>query len=140
MQVMDLLIKRIENECEITLLAQPNIKDEIKRNYPFIKVISIMDNFFNYESFCQNVKLPERFDVVYIPASGMTFEGYEEVFSILKTIKYKKLILFNGKGEESIDNNNIIKTFLDAIYFIFVRCFMKVVDVWYEHFGRKYKF
>lgn len=140
MQVVDCLMKQIDKESEIIFLAQTDVVDELKNKYPFAEVVSIQDTYFSYESFCKNVTLDKRFDRIYVLASGSLFGGFEEVFKIITEMKYRKLILFNGKGEQQVEERNCFKIILDNIYFVFAQAYMKIVAVWYEAFWKKYKF
>lgn len=140
MHVVDLLMKEINKDCEVTFLVQTNAVDEIKDKYPFAEIISIQDTYFNYESFCRNVTLDKKFDTVYVLTSMVSFWGYEEVFMIVNRIKCRKLIFFNGKGEKQFEQRNCFSVILDNIYFVFAQTYMKAVAIWYENFGKKYKF
>ena len=140
MQVVDLLMKEINKDSEITFLVQSNIVDEIKDKYPFVEVISIKETYFNYELFCKNVNLKKKFDVIYVLASGMTFGGYEEVFQIVEDIKHDQLVLFNGKGEKSIERNTYYRKLKDAVFSAFAQVYMKWIAIWYKYRGKNIKF
>jgi len=140
MQVVDCLMKQLGKEFEIIFLAQPGVVDELKNKYPFTEVLSIQDTYFSYESFCKYVTLDKKFDRIYVLASGSLFGGFEEVFKIITKIKYRKLILFNGKGEQQVEERKWFNIILDNIYFVFAQIYMKIAVVWYENFGKKYKF
>ena len=140
MQVVDLLMEKIDKNDDLTFLVQPNVMDEIKSKFPYAKVISINDKYFNYASFCRNVKLKEKFDTVYVLASGTAFSGYEEVFEIIEHIKYKKLILFDGNGEEKVELHNVISIMKEYVFCGFAWLWLSCISIWYECFGKKYKF
>lgn len=140
MQVVDLLMEQIDRDSEVTFLVQSNIVKEMKNKYPFAEVISINATYFSYESFCKNVKLHENFDTIYVLASGMNFDGYEEVFRIVECIKYRQLILFNGKGEKNVEQHTVANELKDSLYSVFAQIYMKGIEVWYKYRGRKVKF
>lgn len=140
MHVVDLLMEQLNKESEITFLVQTNVADEIRDKYPFAEVISIQDTYFNYASFCRNVTLDKKFDSVYVLTSMAFFWGYEEVFLIVDQIRYRKLILFNGKGEKQVERRNCFSVIVDNLYSIFAQIYMKIIAIWYENWGKKYKF
>lgn len=140
MQVVDCLMKKLDKESEILFLAQSDVVDELKNKYPFAEVLSIQDTYFSYESFCKNVTLNKKYDRIYVLASGVSFGGYEEIFKIVTRIKYQKLVFFNGNGEEQVEERNHFDVILDTVYFVFVQAYMRIVFIWYETLGKKYKF
>lgn len=140
MQVVDCLMKKLDKESEILFLAQPDVVDELKNKYPFTEVLSIQDTYFSYESFCKNVALNKKYDRIYVLASSVSFGGYEEIFKIITKIKYHKLVFFNGNGAEQVEERNHFDVVFDNVYFVFVQVYMRIVSIWYETLGKKYKF
>lgn len=140
MQVVDLLMKNLRHEGGITFLAQSNIVDELKERYPSAKVVSIGDTYFNYDSFCKNVRLNKRYDFIYVLASGIEFAEYEEVFEIVEHIKGRNVVLFNRNGIAGMERRNMSKKIRENLYFVFAKICLKTSGIWYEHFGRNYRF
>lgn len=140
MQIVDLLMKNLRHEDSITFLAQSDIVDELKRMYPFAEVISIKDTYFSYDSFCKNVRLDKKYDFIYVLASGIEFAEYEEVFEIVEHIKCRNVVLFNKNGIAGIERRNVFRMIMENLYYVFVEIYLKTAGVWYEHFGRKYRF
>lgn len=140
MQVVELLMNSIGQDCDITFLAQSNIVDKLADKYPFAKVISIGDIYFNFTAFCGNVHLSEKFDRVYVLASGIEFTEYEEVFAIVEQIKCRQVILFNKNGIADVECRTVINRLKENVYFVFAWVYMKSVEIWYKHFGKKYRF
>lgn len=140
MQVVDMLLQELPKDSDITFLAQSNIVYELENKYPFAKVCSINGTYFSYKEFCENIAIREKFDSVYVLASGMSFDGYEEVFQIVESIRHKRLILYNGKGEKSIERDTFYRRLKDELYSFFSRLYMKWIGIWYKYRGKKIKF
>ena len=136
MRVVDILMKQVGKDCDVTFLVQPVAEEEIRNKYPFAEVISIQDAYFEYTSFFKNVTLNKMFDTVYVLSSGESFWGYEEIFLIADQIKCRKLIFFNGKGESNAELQNFYSVVADNVFSFFER----MITFWYKNWGKKYRF
>lgn len=132
MRVIDMLMQKIDKSAQIVCLAQASSVNELRDKYPWIKVVSLQENYFNYKSYCTKVKLIEKFDTVYIPSSTLGFFEFEEVFQIVGDLKHKRKIFFNCEGKLVVERNR-------RIWNIFAGFYANMVSIYYIHIGRKKK-
>lgn len=139
MPVIEKIMNKIDSSAEVTCLVQETSIQKISNQFENVKVISLGETYFSYEAFDKNVKLTDKFDTVYIPSSAVGFHGFEEVFKITDEVDCKKVILFNCKGEETIEYRNATGKLKEELYYLFVKSYLAVITVWYKCIGQKMK-
>lgn len=136
MRVFVPLMEKLSKEEDVTCLVQENMVEELQEKYPNVKIVSLKENYFNYESFCKNVNLEDSYDTIYIPSTSIQFSGFEEIFEIVDHIKHKKLILHDCEGKEKVEVNNMFVKIKQAIFDMFVMIYMRLCILSYRMFGK----
>lgn len=139
MPVIEMVVNKINPAAEITCLVQDTFVQQMSEKFKNWNVVSIGASYFSYESFCKNVSFAGKFDVVYVPSSAVEFHGFEEVFRIVEKIHYKKLVLINCKGEETVEYHNFLETVKENIYNFLSKGYLAIFTSWYKHIGQKMK-
>ena len=137
MSVIEKVMSKIDETANVTFLVQETCNSKIKETYQNAEIISLKENYFSYEAYCKNVKFTNKFDFIYIPSSTEYFWGFEEVFKIIDEINCKRVILFNSKGEEKIEDRNYLKRLKANGYYLFVNIYLAIHTLWYKCIGKK---
>ena len=58
----------------------------------------------------------------------------------MEHIKGRNVVLFNRNGIAGMERRNMSKKIRENLYFVFVEIYLKMLEIWYEHFGRNYRF
>ena len=87
---------------EVTVLAQPGVEQELRKNPHVNEVLLYGDSHFNQKTFPENLlgKLKKKsFSLGVIPFNNISGNGYSEVKAIAKRSGIKKLVAVNVEGK-----------------------------------------
>lgn len=129
--VMKKLFKELKLK-DVVCLVQESCLEQYKEMYPEMKVLSIKQNYFNYNDFRRLGIEFESFQKIYIPSSMQTFSGFEEIFNIVDSLKYKELILYDCNGNKYVTNNSKIANMLETLTGTAAVIYSKIYSIYYE--------
>jgi len=87
---------------EVTVLAQPGVEQELRKNPHINDVLLYGDSHFNQKTFPENLmgKLKKKsFSLGVIPFNNISGNGYSEIKAIAKRSGIKKLVAVNIEGK-----------------------------------------
>lgn len=129
--VMKKLLGELELDKVICLVQESSL-ERYKKEYPNVKVISIKQEYFNYNDF-KKLKIKfGNFNKIYIPSSTQSFSGFEEIFDIIDSLKYRLLILYDCNGKKSITKNSGLLNILEKFSGLAAVTYCNIYTIYYE--------